>query len=104
MGLDQSGVFFQAVILSNPESERAQKGTDDKVTGLRSQSLSEALLLSMDSVPIRPFDSDTDSDTDSEPAGSAFHKSTGFPMSMKARQGPFGPSNRETTPASGIED
>ncbi len=34
--------------------------------------------------PIRPFDSDTDSDTDSEPAGSALRGSNGLLMSLGA--------------------
>jgi len=47
-----------------------------KVAGLRSLSQSESLSLSMCAVPNRPFDSDIDSDTDSEPAGLALLKVT----------------------------
>ena len=39
----------------------------------------------MCAIPIRPFDSDTDSDTDSEPAGSVLSGSKDLLMSLEAR-------------------
>jgi len=53
--------------------------------GVRSPSLSESPSLSTDPVPIRPFDSDSESDTDSEPACAAFHRSTVMLLSLEAR-------------------